>query len=263
MPLVPPHPWLDSDAYRYLEGASPCELAWEWLRRDPDYRQLSPTGSRLGADGIRIAGAATPASQARWGCLNMPAPDRPWADYPVLWSPSVDPTVLQVMTVPARAEDCRAFDLRRWRAIATLVLSPDREHLLLQDAGHAIRLDVTAGSLLDGPVLLFHDFSGTEALEPRMGALRHFLLLCRTGHFPSRAALTSQRSRRMVLALRAHDCLAQGASIRDIGVMIHGYERVRADWPGSGDALKSQARRLIALSQSMASGGYKDLLRHG
>jgi hypothetical protein len=112
-----------------------------------------------------------------------------------------------------------------------------------------------------GPVLLFHDLVGAADLEPAIAALRQFHRLCRTGEFLSESGPTLQQSRRLILALRTYDALAQGASIRDIGSMIHCDERVRADWPGSGDALKSQARRLIALAHHMVSGGYRRLLR--
>jgi hypothetical protein len=70
-----------------------------------------------------------------------------------------------------------------------------------------------------------------------------------------------QRRRRLIQAIRVHDALVQGASIRDVGVMLFGIDRIRAEWPGSGEALKSQSRRMIALSRFMASGGYRTLLR--
>jgi hypothetical protein len=58
--------------------------------------------------------------------------------------------------------------------------------------------------------------------------------------------------------LRVHDALVAGASIRDVGVMLFGLERVRDEW--AGEALKSQCRRLIATARDMAAGGYRELL---
>lgn len=260
MPSVPPRGWPSDAAYRYLDRASPAEIAWEWLRRDPDYCSLTPTSiDRMDGD-LRIAHAASSTVQARWGCLNAPSPGETWAQSPVLWSSSIDPSVLKVMAVPAHDREHGAFDLWRWRAMATLLSSPDGEHLLLRDAGSSVRLDVISGTLRDGAVMLFHDLTMTEPLELAMAALSRFHHLCRTGQLPALTGSPTQQSHRMVLALRTHDALAQGASIRDIGIMVHGEERVRAEWPGSGDALKSQARRLIGLAREMTSGGYRRLL---
>lgn len=68
-----------------------------------------------------------------------------------------------------------------------------------------------------------------------------------------------QTWRRHIAALRVHDALALGASIRDIGLLLFGLERIRQEW--AGEALKSQCRRLIAQARAMAAGGYRSLLR--
>lgn len=260
MPSVPPRGWPGDATYRYLDGASPAEIAWEWLRRDPAYCSLNPTAIDRMDGGLRIAQAAIFTVQARWDCLNSPSPKGTWAESPVLWSSSIDPAVLSVMAVPANGGDEGVFDLRRWRAMAMMLPSASGEHLLLQGAGSCLRLDVMSGTLRDGPVMLFLDLARAEPFEPALAALRRFRHLCRTGHFPAVTGSPTQQSRRMILALRTHDALGQGASIRDISIMLHGDERVRAEWPGSGDALKSQARRLIGLAREMASGGYRTLL---
>lgn len=260
MPSVPPRGRPSEAAYRYLDGASPAEIAWEWLRRDPDYCSLTPTSIDRADGDLRIAHAASATVHARWGCLNAPSAEGAWVESPVLWSSSIDPAVLAVMAVPAEDGDDGAFVLRRWRATATVLSSSGGEHLLLQGGGSSVRLDVISGTLRNGPVMLFHDLARTELLEPAMAALSRFHHLCQTGQFPALTGSPTQQSRRMILALRTHDALSQGASIRDIGIMVHGEERVRAEWPGSGDALKSQARRLIGLAREMTSGGYRRLL---
>lgn len=87
-----------------------------------------------------------------------------------------------------------------------------------------------------------------------MAALRRFLHFCRVGVLPAYSPPASQRLRRQAVILRVADALAQGASIRDVGIMLYGAERVSEEW--ADEALKSQCRRLIA----MARGGYKSLL---
>lgn len=249
--------------YHYLDAARRSDLAWEWLRRHPDFRKLAPSARQAAAGGIVIVKAAPPACAGRWGCLHVPDPELRFTDTPVLWSADVDPSVLRVIASPARGNDRAAFDLRRWGAAATLVTGLDgREYLLIRQQGRGeLRIDVLSGSLRNGPVALFHDFGGVADVEPALGALRRCLILCQTGQLPAVRLRASQGLRRQIQALRAHDALAQGGSIRDIGIQLFGCDRIRQEWPGSGDALKSQCRRLIMLSRVMVDGGYKMLLR--
>src|SRR3546814_17468111 len=83
----------------------------------------------------------------------------------------------------------------------------------------------------------------------------------RTGRIPALSTRACQRLRRQVLALRVHDALAAGASIRDVGIMLFGFERVRDEW--ADEALKWHCRRLIALAREMVAGGYRTLLGSG
>lgn len=261
MPGSPPRAWPSSEAYRYLHSATRADLAWEWLRRDPDYRRLAPSAWQQAAGGVAIIEAAAPKCAERWGCLHVPDVDLRFTDTPILWSAEIDTSVLQVAASPASGRDCSAFSLRQWGAIATMVIcSQGRESLLLRDAGRSLRMNVVSGSLLNGPVSLLHDFAWVDDIESAIAASRRFLYLCRTGRFLASSVPADQTTRRLIRALRAHDALVGGASIREVGVMLFGIDRVRAEWPGTGEALKSQCRRLIALSRFMVSGGYRRLL---
>lgn len=262
MPGLPHRAWPDSEAYRYLETVGRADLAWEWLRRDPDFRRLAPSVKRQTTDRVAIIEAVSPECETRWGCLHVPDPELRFTDTPILWSADVDPSVLRVIASPAAVEDCSAFDLRRWDAAATLVVRPQgRESLLLRGAGRSLRIDVISGSLLEGPVTLLHDFAWVHDTEPVIASLRRYLCLRRTGEFSTAPFSRNQGLRRHMQALRVHDALEVGASIRDVGTMLFGSDRVRVEWPGPGDALKSYCRRMIALARVMASGGYRTLLR--
>lgn len=260
---APQRAWPPGEAYRYLETAGRADLAWEWLRRDFDFRRLAPSVTREVAGGIAIAETASPESEARWGCIHIPDPGLRFTDTPVLWSADVDPSVLRVIASPASVVDGPAFDLRRWGAAATLVTGAQgRESLLLRNAGcGGLRLDVISGSLLQGPVALLFEFGRRSEIELAIAALRRYYHLCCTGEFPAVSFHRNQRFQRQIQALCVHDALAQGASIRDVGTMLFGGDRVRVEWPGQGDALKSHCRRMIALVRFMAAGGYKTLLR--
>ena len=261
MPDHPRRALPDAGPYRYLEAADAAGIAWEWLRRNPGYRALEPSRRWWTAEGLTVVEAASAASKARWGCLNIEAPHLQCVDAPILWSASVDPSVLCAAARPAASIDPWGFDLRFWAREATLVLGGDREHLQIGAGVHRLRLDVMAGSLLSGPVRLRYEIVPARNMEAVVATLRRFLHLCRTGDLLSAPTLTPQRLRRQIEALRVHDALAAGASIRDIGLLLFGHDRVRAEWHGASDALKSRCRRLVALARFMASGGYKNLPR--
>lgn len=250
--------WPAASSYRYLEGAGPADLAWEWLRRDPDFRRLS-AASPAAHGAMSIFEPAPVCCTARWGCLNMPGAGQSWRDAPLLWSADVDPAVLKVIPFPVSTYLGTPFNLARCGVKVAIVAGTDREHVLLGHGASAVRLDVLSGSLLEGPTHLVHDLAASAEMEPVLAALRRFLLLLHTGRLPVQPSHVSQRLQRQALALRVHDALAEGASIRDVGVMLFGIQRVREEW--GAEALKSQCRRLIALAREMASGGYRALLR--
>jgi hypothetical protein len=257
MSAVSPDAWPAVVSYRYLDAAGPTDLAWEWLRRDPDYRRMAPA-SGIATGEVTILDPAPANCTARWGCLNMPDAGQPWLEAPLLWSSDVDPSVLNVLALPFSGRASATFDLAIYGAMATVVDGGDCQQVLLREGSGAVRLDVLSGSLLDGPVSLVLSRSGMEENEPALVALRRFLHLRRTGGFPAPAAPVCQRLPRQVQALRVHDALSQGASIRDVGIMLFGGDRVRHEW--ADEALKSQCRRLIILAREMVSGGYRTLL---
>jgi hypothetical protein len=256
MPSALPDAWPAAASYRYLDHAGPAGLAWEWLRRDPAYQAVAGT-SAIALGDVTLLEPAPADCTGRWGCLAMPDASLGWAEAPVLWSAAVDAAVLQLVALPVMDRQTEPFDLVRSAIRATVVRWENREHVLLGSGAGAIRLDVAGGSLLDGPVSLMYDLSGVVDPEPTLSALRRFLVFRRTGHLTV-VPPASQRLRRQVLALRVHDALVAGASIRDVGLMLFGLERVREEW--AGEALKSQCRRLIAMARDMAAGGYRALL---
>jgi hypothetical protein len=258
MSAASPDAWPAVVSYRYLDAAGPTDLAWEWLRRDPDYRRMAPASDCASGD-VTILDRAPVHCTLRWGCLNMPDAGQPCPEAPLLWTSEVDPSVLNVLALPFYDRASANFDLARCGAMATVVDGGDCQHVLLRHGAGVVRFDVLSGSLLDGPVSLVLSLAGMEESEPALVALRRFLHLRRTGRLPAQSPPARQRLRRQVQALRVHDALAQGASIRDVGIMLFGGERVRHEW--TDEALKSQCRRLITLAREMAAGGYRALLR--
>lgn len=262
MSVLPHRLWPDASDYDYLASVDASGLAWEWLRRAPAYRLLDVGRRSRTRDGVTIIEAASPAAAAEWGCLHIEDPHLAASDAMIIWSAQVDPSVLRVEVVSSWPSDGVSFDLRRWASIACLVKQADgSENLLLRVGLNSIRLDIMSGSLLDGPVAFRFDIHGADPVDPMIETLRRFLHFQHNGVIPARSMLGVRRHQRVALALRVHDALSQGASIRDVGIMLFGFDRVDVEWEASGESLKSASRRLMALARSMASGEYRTLLR--
>jgi hypothetical protein len=245
--------WRDAAAYAPLLGADRSILAWEWLRRDPAYRDAA-SASKNGEVG------PGPNLPADWGLHAFEPPDRTAPAARPLWIADLHPPVLTAAAEPpVRAAD--AFDISRLRPLVTIVdAGSGREHLLITDGLRAIRLDVVAGSVHAAPVQLRFLIAGLEAAERPLLTLRRLLALCRGGRFSPALHPPDTRTGRFVLMLRAHDALADGATQREIAATLLSVEAAAERWRVSAPTLRARAQRLVRAARFMAAGGYRSLL---
>lgn len=248
--------WRDAAAYEPLLEADRSLFAWEWLRRDRNYRAAAQRALEAGSSGDRGYPAEAP---ERWG---LHAFEPPWLtarDARPVWSAEVHPYVLGVEAGPPTGQD--VFDLERFGPISTLVRAGDgREHLLISDGLRAIRMDVLAGTLAGSPAELRYRLSGLAAAEGPVQTLRRLLSLWRTGRFCRSLHPGEARAKRWLLMLRAHDALAAGANQRAIAGELLGGNGVRERWRVEAPSLRSRVQRLVSRTRFMAAGGYTLLL---
>src|SRR3546814_13018446 len=100
MSAAQPDAWPAAASYRYLDDAGPADLAWAWLRRDPDYRQLADRSALPGHETAILDPAPAPCT-APWGCLIMPDAERPRPAASLLRTAAVDRTVPRLAALPA------------------------------------------------------------------------------------------------------------------------------------------------------------------
>lgn len=247
--------WRDAEAYEPLLQADRPRFAWEWLRRDRNYRAAAERALDA-ASRERSDPAEAP---ERWGLHAFEPPDRTAPEARPVWSASVHPYVLGVDACSLVGED--VFDLGRFRAISTMVASAEgREHLLISDGLREIRLDVLAGTLRCGPARLQYRLTGFASAERPLLTLRRLLAIWRTGQFSRSLHPEEARSRRLLLMLRAHDALAAGANQRAIAAELLGGSAARERWRVEASSFRSQVQRLVRGAQRMAEGGYWELL---
>lgn len=202
-------------------------------------------------------------NRAHGGFTFAEHPDRAAPAARIIWRADVDPGTLSAVATasdPADPDSVRTDRLARWLAVA--VARDGREHAVLSDGWHRIRIDVERGSIArEQAVLLEFRLHGVASSEPKLLPLRRFLALCRRGRFARSLFPRDPRVARWLTVLRVHDALAAGASHREIGAALFGEARVRRDWSGDSDSLRSRVRRLARDAHAMAGGGYRNLLR--
>ena len=181
----------------------------------------------------------------------------------IIWHAALDPGTLCVTITPV---DRRNPDRVRLAALApwlTVVVDyAGREHAVLSDGWHHIRLDIEGGSLAGGGSALFaYRLGGLTSARTRLLPLRRFLDLAEHRRFTSTLFPRDPRIARWLLLLRIHDALAVGASQREIGRELFGAGQVALNWRGQSDALRSRVRRLAQDAAAMARGGYRLLMR--
>ena len=222
--------WYPTAAYLYILGLDALALAWEYLRRHPDYR----------LDWLRRA--RRPDAAQRWGLrlLEDPALDAREA-YPA-WVPGHD-AVVQLYPDSDPPQDATTFAF--WRIPGHKQLLHDGKGLMLiaRSPGHWQRF-VLAPGLEDG-MAVAHAYRGrgvTHAPDTPAPMARPR---------PPPAALLELHT------LQALDATLAGASSRDVAEGLFGADAV-VDWYSDG-GLRSKVRRLARRGDALMRGGYRRL----
>jgi hypothetical protein len=245
--------WRDGAAYAPLLEADRSILAWEWLRRDPAYRAAWMAAQACGASGK----AERP---DRWRLQVFEPPCLAAPDARPIWCAHRHPPVLSAIAGRAARKEDR-FELARLDSLARLVRSESgREHLLISDGLRAVRLDVLAGTLTEGPVELRYLLSGLASAERPLLTLRRLLALARDGRFARSLHPPKPRAGRWVLLLRAWDALEAGAGQRAIAETLLSRTAFEPRWRSAAPSLRSRAQRLVRGARLMAGGNYVGLL---
>ena len=246
--------WRNAAAYARLLEADRTIFAWEWLRRNPAYRDAAEWSL------VHASPDESFAEAAAWGLLAFEAPRLPAPIARPIWHAEACPLVLRAFADGEGGLD-DAFDLHQFASSTTLLTDREGcEHLLLSDGLHAVRIDVVAGSAVRGPVRLSYLLSGRASVERPLLTLRRLLAFCRTGRFSRSLHPPAPRARRWVMMLRAWDALAAGAGQREIAEALLSSTAGANRWRSEAPSLRSQAQRLVRGARRMAGGGYRTLL---
>lgn len=254
--------------YDYLWRLSPDRWAWEFLRRNPDFRRdAAPrdpgavSEQRAPCVDAKILRPRAPQALAdRWGLVLMPDPDLGAYDADVVWNRAAFPDQIELYCITrAPHERCNLWD--RVTAISTFTHVTDftgGEYLLVRCNGSVIQQRCSGVSLLGmEPVRLKLMISDMEGYGRRLKLLEAAFSVYDEppGAAAPRWNKTTQVLRDGLIAL---DCLALGGTRRDIAAALYGAMRVREEW--NGPSMKAAVRYLVKKAEALRDGGYVDEL---
>ena len=231
-------PWYPTAAYLYVLHLDGPALAWEYLRRNPDYR----------LDWLRRGRRPQPAHQAahRWGLRLLEDPALDARDAHPAWLPG-HAGVVQLYADADPPPDATAFAFWRIPGHKQLIHDGKGLALIVRSPGHCLRFALAHG-LEDGMAVAYAHRGGAAAPA--------------RGHAPG-AALADAKPRPTPAALlelhtlQALDAALAGASLREVAEGLFGVDAA-TDWYSDG-GLRSKVRRLVRRGDALMRGGYRQL----
>ncbi len=230
--------WYPTAAYLFVLWLDALALAWEYLRRNPDYR----------LDWLRHHRRLQAAQQAaqRWGLRLLEDPALDARDAHPAWLPGSD-AVVQLYPDADPPLDAAAFAF--WHIPGHKHLLHDGKGLALiaRSPGRCLRFALAPG-LQDGMAVV-HAYRGGTTAPAR-------------GYAPG-AAISDAKPRPTPAALlelhtlQALDATLAGASLREVGEGLFGVDAL-ADWYSDG-GLRSKVRRLVRRGDALMRSGYRQL----
>ncbi|RHW18196.1 DUF2285 domain-containing protein [Sphingomonas gilva] len=231
--------WRDAALYAALIGCDRAGFAWEWLRRDPAYRRAWAAGNAVAA--------------RRFGLCRLEPPARDMITARPLWCAEIDSHALRADAVPDAAGD--PFNVAALADLAVVHIDDESEHWLFSDGYRHLRLDITSGTLRDGPVGLCWRLSGLRNLPVQLVSLRRLVALAKTGRFAASLHPPERRAARWVAMLRVHDALTAGATHREIAGVLFGSDSAGPRWRVHAPDARLRVQRLAVQVRGMAATG--------
>lgn len=240
-------PWYPTAAYLYVLHLDDLALAWEYLRRHPDYRR----------DWLRRR--HRPDAACSWGLRMLEDPAVDARDAHPAWLPG-HPCTAQLHPDIDPPPDAAAFEF--WRIPGNKQLVHDGRRLMLATRwpGCCVRLTLAPG-LEDGMAYVY------AIRSCDMPCARHCMLRAELDKLAvssegAPAAVARPRPAPTELqelhTLQALDATLAGASLREIAEGLFGTDAVVKGWYADG-GLRSRVRRLVRRGVGLMRGGYRRL----
>ena len=266
-------------ASRRHAGLSKPAWAWEFLRRNEDYRrdywnavsylpnvEDLPSGSRL------IIGERRYKAARKWGLLFFADPRKDAGRADVFWRPSLFPGTIPVSLRDRERELER--DRYRKRALSdTVILSRlgcrrvlfesinQSRHVVLNARRVWLQLYCDSAHPVDDEAIIDFRFEGATHANRRMKHLRQLFELHRSMGRKMADIGYIRNANTFREAVIALDIRAMGGSYQDIAKALYGKRTVvESDWNNGCSRLKQKARRALERGRNYRNGKYLELL---
>lgn len=250
------------------ETYDPSDWAWEFLRRNPDYRTgwRSAVPRRLphvtlsdGTQMLRLRRRYPRAEQ--WGLYAFADPLKAARETPVFWLASANSRLVRARcTQLGDSDDHASTPLAAFKVSRSAAIGVDGIPVVtLKGQGTRVALELHGLAVLTQPSRLVFELDGLDDLNGRIECLKILQRFTRT-RTGSDSGSPFGCDERLHHALIALDESMAGKTYRRIAIAIYGEKRVAEEWGGASQFLKDRTRRLVAKGHELMSGGYRDLL---
>jgi len=241
-PLEPSRTDRAAGGWRARARLTVSDLAWEFLRRNAEYR----------AEFVRIS--RRPANiDPRWGLRFGADPVVPAPDAEVFWRPEIAPGL--VVPFEERAEGGTA-ESRSWRPNGARRRDDESLHVRMPEG---LQLQYRGSAKPGGPLLVVLAFDQDFGLRVRAVERLNRAV---AGLAPPASQMTTAQRERLAKSLAALDGDLGGDSYRTIAASVFGPEAIeREAWRTS--SVRAATIRLVQAGRRMMRGGYLKLLRGG
>lgn len=238
--------------YSYTESLQPDDWAWEFLRRNPEYREDAA---------VDPAVEEAPPDPTDWGCDFVADPERRADEIAVFWLPELLGNLIPLAPGPPGTGPPITYEPWRWPGRKQALSTGDRLQLIV-DGEQPHRLLLPGPDPPDDGAALGLVLDRSRFWRARLDAAARFLAAVGQ-HLPGFRPpppphLSDERRDRLTAMLWALDLQRAGASEHEIAGMALGTSVTGPAWSNHPD--RGEVRRLLAEAGSLVAGGYRRLL---
>lgn len=240
--------WRSPESYADMTNLMPREVAWEFLRRNPVYREEYEKSQRLeGDEADKFA--------HRWGLRFGVDPEITASEAGIFWLHADCASVIMLAgTTPATASS--AFSLSGLSEFFKCREAVDGAHILIKEKGYKFQIYVSSIGDWRENLHLNIPLNGYEQLRCEVtGRFCRFY----NGDKPLRIRRSGGVYERLRDSLRVLDGSLAGATYREITEVLLGSRRMKDEvWKTS--SARGVTIRLMRQANGLMTGGYASLL---
>ena len=239
--------WRSAAAYDYVNDLDPAELAWEFLRRNPDYQREYRKVLRLGGE---------EALAEQWGLRFRDRPGEGGRPGGCVLAPHLDQSIVLLAHAPPGFST--AATLAGLTSPEQHVVASDGAYFVVRHETGRIIAVMVGGAAAANPLAALIPLNSSSPARSA-AALRLWRMLSQ-GHL-QRAPdpLTRQRRQRLRRALRALDGRFAKATYRELAQVLFSGPQDPDHW--KTHELRDRTIRLVRTGFDLMRGGYRALLR--